>query len=145
MNTNNSNDPSKLRKVYFDAWQKHLNGALLMPMEAMIVDLIATHPEYHPLFAVQENFERYEQEKFALDHNPFFHLGLHLAIREQVMTDKPAGIRRLYQQLCARHGDAVAAEHQILPCLARLLTEQFNPLDQQSNDATYLEAIQKML
>lgn len=142
---NDANDPSALRKIYFDAWQKHLKGMPLVPMELMIVDLIQHHPEYHPLFATPENYQMFEQEKFALDHNPFFHLGLHLAIKEQAMTDRPPGIRSLYQQLCARYGSELEAEHRILPCLTRLLTEQFNPADPQSNDAIYLDDIRKML
>lgn len=138
-------DPSALRKIYFDAWQKHLSNQVLTPMESIIAHLIQIHPEYHPLFATVENYQAYEQEKFVLDHNPFFHLGLHIAIKEQAMTDRPAGIRSLYQQLCARYGNENEAEHKIIPILTALLTEQFKQSDHQTNEAAYLNAIRKIL
>jgi hypothetical protein len=53
--------------------------------------------------------------------NPFLHMGLHLAIREQVSTDRPAGIALVHRNLAARLGDAHAAEHAMLEPLAEAL------------------------
>ncbi|MGH8224284.1 MAG: DUF1841 family protein, partial [Woeseiaceae bacterium] len=54
---------------------------------------------------------------------PYLHLGLHLAIRDQVATDRPPGIRALFERLAAAAGDAHAAEHGMLECLAESLWE----------------------
>jgi hypothetical protein len=55
--------------------------------------------------------------------NPFLHMGLHLGIREQIATNRPAGIRAVFEQLAARDGDAHTAEHRMIDCLAEILWE----------------------
>jgi hypothetical protein len=50
-------------------------------------------------------------------------MGLHLAIREQVATNRPAGIADVHAKLSARLGDAHAAEHTMLEALAEALWE----------------------
>ena len=46
---------------------------------------------------------------------------MHLAIREQVGTDRPAGIRGVYQQLATTRGDPHDLEHQLMECLAEMI------------------------
>ena len=53
--------------------------------------------------------------------NPFMHMGMHIAIREQVMTDRPQGIAAAYRQLVERLGDQHQAEHRIMECLGEML------------------------
>ena len=53
--------------------------------------------------------------------NPFLHMGLHLAIREQVATDRPAGIAGVHASSCARPGDAHEAEHRMIECLGEAM------------------------
>jgi hypothetical protein len=106
--------------MYADAWQKHCAQAPLSPLEAQIAAVVAEHPEYHA--AVGGNLE----EEFTVEGgatNPFLHMGLHLGIREQVATDRPAGIAAIFQQLATRLGDAHTAEHRMLDCLAETLWE----------------------
>lgn len=147
MNTKPSDptDPAPMRQVFFATWQKHLKGEPLMPIEAMIVSLIEAHPEYEPLFRHVENFELYEQEKFALDHNPFFHLACHLVIKEQVMIDKPTGIRALYEQCLKKTQDPTAAEHRMMPALTKILMEQRDPCANEETMACYLEDLKKSI
>lgn len=136
-------DPSAMRKVYFDAWQKEKQKLPLTPMEAIIVDIIHRHPEYQPIFA-QDNFEQFQMEKFALDHNPFFHLALHVTIAEQVGADRPMGVRAIYQQLLKKYSDQTTAEHKMMECLARVLMESFKR-DEADNEKVYLEYLQRIL
>ena len=136
------NDPVAMRRVYFDAWQKEIMGIPQSPMEAIIVDIIKRHPEYHPLFS-KETFEQFQSEKFELDHNPFFHLALHVTIAEQVGTDRPKGIRTIYQKLLKKHQDQTVAEHKMMECLARILVEGFMK-DAASSEELYLEALKKI-
>jgi hypothetical protein len=137
-------DPAAMRKVYFDAWQKEIQSLPLSPLEAIIVDIIKRHPEYQPIFSHQEAFEDFQAEKFALDHNPFFHLALHVTVAEQVGADRPSGIRALYQQLLKKYQDQTITEHKIIECLARVLVDSFNQ-DTTSNEQVYLEAIRTLL
>jgi hypothetical protein len=48
-------------------------------------------------------------------------MGLHLAIREQVATNRPAGITAIHDTLTKRMGDPHAAEHAMLEPLAETL------------------------
>jgi hypothetical protein len=110
----------QLRQMYVDAWQKHQNKLPLSPLEAQIADVIELHPEYQSLFADPENIldKDWTPEHGAT--NPFLHMGLHLAIREQVNTDRPVGIRIEYQRLLvkdARHN----VEHRMIEYLAEAL------------------------
>jgi hypothetical protein len=50
-------------------------------------------------------------------------MGLHLAIREQVATNRPHGITELHAKLSARTGGAHEAEHRMLEVLAEALWE----------------------
>ena len=50
-------------------------------------------------------------------------MGLHLAIREQVATNRPAGIAGEHARLAARTGDGHEAEHRMLEALAEVLWE----------------------
>lgn len=138
------NDPSALRKVYFDAWQKAQEKLPLTPIEAMIIDIIERHPEYHPIFDDPKNFHSLQTEKFQLDHNPFFHLALHVTVLEQVSANRPGGIRKLYDQLLRKIGDRTETEHKIMECLAKILRSSFER-DEAANEQLYLKAIRRLL
>ena len=126
--------------MYAEAWHKHVEQLPLSPLEAQIATVIAEHPEYHA--TVSGDLERdFTVEDGAT--NPFLHMGLHLGIREQVATNRPAGINRIHEQLAAKLGDVHAAEHRMIDCLAETLWEaQRNqcPPDEQ----TYLERLRKL-
>ena len=55
--------------------------------------------------------------------NPFLHMGLHLAVRDQIATDRPAGLRKAFESLAQRTGSAHEAEHRIIECLAEAMWE----------------------
>ena len=107
--------------MYFDAWQKSTTGAALSPLEAQIASVIEDHPEYQPMMTDAVIDASFSPEGGQT--NPFLHMGLHLAVREQVATDRPAGIAAIFNTLLVRTGDAHEAEHQALECLAETLWE----------------------
>ena len=111
-------DRNELRRMYATAWQKHRESTVLSPLEAQIARVVEEHPEYHD--AVTGNLE----EDYAIEdgrNNPFLHMGLHLGIREQVATDRPAGIAAIFRRLADRTGDPHEAEHRMIDCLAEEL------------------------
>lgn len=110
------------RRLFFEVWHKLQTGEPLSALETIVADIIRLHPEYHALLAA-------DPDK-ALDRdwlpeggetNPFLHMGLHIAIREQLSIDRPPGVRAAYDALLKRHGDTHKAEHVMLECLAEAL------------------------
>ena len=81
-----------VRRAYLDAWRAS-ERLPLEPLDEQIAAVIAQHPEYQPgsRTATRRSREDFDPQRGAT--NPFLHLGMHLAIREQVGTDRPAGIR----------------------------------------------------
>jgi hypothetical protein len=112
----------QLRQSYLDAWRKQRSGSILSPLEAMIAEVIGVHPEYQPLLedSVKALAEDAAAEPAA---NPFLHLGLHMAVREQVSIDRPPGVRALHQRLEAQSGDVHRADHLLMDALAETLWE----------------------
>ena len=114
-------DRGELRKMYTDAWQKRCDGMPMSPLETQIADVIALHPEYHHAIVAADLDRDYTPEEGRT--NPFLHMGLHLGIREQVSTNRPAGIADIFNRLAKQLGDPHAAEHQMIDCLAETLWE----------------------
>jgi hypothetical protein len=112
----------ELRRRYVNAWQRRRDGLPLEPLDAQIADVVALHTEYHPLLEDPEATE----VAFTVDQgrtNPFLHMGLHLAIREQVGTRRPAGIEAVHLRLTRALGDPHEAEHRMIEVLAETLWE----------------------
>jgi len=133
----------QLRKMYFDAWQKKVANEALSGLESMITQVISEHPEYHKIFNSEVSLE---QEYFVEDGqtNPFLHMGLHISLHEQISTDRPAGIRSLYQQLQAKFSSTHETEHQMIEALTESLwIAQRN--NQAPSESAYLRALQKLL
>jgi hypothetical protein len=75
--------------------------------------------------------------------NPFLHMGLHLAIRDQLATNSPSGISQVFQNLTTKSSNPHDVEHRMLDCLAETLWEAQNqnaPPDEQK----YLERLRKI-
>jgi hypothetical protein len=113
----------QLRQMYLDAWRKYTARQPLEPLEAQVAAVIAEHPEYVPLLESGPQALAADYTPETGQANPFLHMGLHLAIREQVATDRPAGIARIHQALSGRLSDPHAAEHAMLEVLAQTLWE----------------------
>jgi len=137
------NDRGSLRLAYMEAWQRHRGGLPLEPLQAQIADVISLHPEYHPLLEGDEDDLDKDWLPEGGETNPFLHMGLHLAIRDQVATDRPAGIAAIFQRLVQRSGDIHLAEHLMLECLGEALwraRKDHRPPD----ESAYLEALARL-
>jgi hypothetical protein len=133
-------DRNELRRLYASAWQKHRDGQVLSPLEAQIAQVVEEHPEYHA--AVSGDLEReYTVEDGQT--NPFLHMGLHLGIREQIATNRPAGVKDIHARLAAKTGDVHVAEHQMIDCLAETLWEAQGQNRMPDEDA-YLERLRRL-
>jgi hypothetical protein len=121
MSVFNSYSREQLRLAYSQAWAKHVARAPLAPLEALIADVIELHPEYQPVVADADTAIAFEQNAAGTADNPFLHMGLHLAVREQLAIDRPPGIRELHRQMQARYGDPHLAEHVLMESLGEEL------------------------
>jgi len=133
----------QLRQMYHDTWQKKQANESLSALESMVAQVISEHPEYQSIFNSETSLE---QEYFVEDGqtNPFLHMGLHISLHEQISTDRPAGVRALYQQLQTKFGHAHDTEHKMMECLTESLwLAQRN--NQAPSESDYLIALQKLL
>ena len=134
-------DRNELRQMYADAWCKRRERKPMSPLEMQIADVVEIHPEYHGDVTSNDLTRDYSPD--AGQTNPFLHMGLHLGIREQVATDRPAGIAAIFEKLAARSGDAHAAEHEMIECLAETLWEAQRD-NRPPDEARYLERLQQL-
>ena len=114
-------DRAQMREVFFQAWRKHRNGEALEGIEHIVVAVARQHPEYQRLLDNPETFREEDFTPATGATNPFLHLGLHIAIEEQLSIDRPPGVRALYQRLVLQLADEHAARHAMLECLGETL------------------------
>ena len=132
----------EVRKVYLEVWHKMQHRQILEPMESVIADVIEAHPEYHSLL---NNAEDAKQSEYSPENgvtNPFLHMGMHIALREQSSTDRPPGIRRISQKLLGRLGQH-EAEHAMMECLGQILWQAQRD-NQPPDEAAYLECLKTL-
>jgi len=111
----------QLRRTYAETWAKRLARSPLTPLEALIADVIGAHPEYQGIVADADTALAFEPDASGGADNPFLHMGLHLAVREQLSIDRPPGIRDLHRQLQAQYGQPHLAEHALMEALGEEL------------------------
>lgn len=134
-------DRDELRRMYARAWQKRTAGAPLSALESQIAEVIELHPEYQPVVTIGDVGRDYTPE--AGETNPYLHMGLHLGLREQIATDRPPGIATLHRRIVAAVGDAHAAEHQMIDCLAETLWEAQRD-SRAPDEQKYLERLRRL-
>jgi hypothetical protein len=132
----------EVRQVYLNVWHKLQHDQLLEPMEALIAEVIELHPEYHALL---EDGEASVQNDFTPEQgqtNPFLHMGMHIALREQADSNRPSGIQAVYQKLAARRGRH-EAEHAMMECLGQVLWQAQRDATE-PDQLAYLDCLKKL-
>ena len=139
-----TDDRTRTRALFREAFRKHRAGEPLEPLEKQVATLVEEHPEYHALvLGTDDVLDRDFTHESGMD-NPFLHLGLHLALREQVGTDRPRGIRDITRALLLKHGDGHAVEHLMLPLLGEMLWSAQRQ-GVAPDEATYMERLKHLL
>lgn len=137
-------DRIRTRQMFRQTWAKHKKDQVLEPLEKQIVTLLKEHPEYHDLLSGDEDVLDREFRAEDGRENPFLHLSLHLALREQVGTDRPAGIASLTRSLLLKHGDGHAVEHLMIEKLGLYLWEAQRQ-ERAPDEAAYLNSLHDLL
>ncbi len=133
-----SNDRAAMRQVFYAAWQHFQDQKPLEGVEALIVETLLAHPEYHALFAREPGPGDSEPEG-----NPFLHLGLHIALAEQISTDRPAGVVDQWQRLREQVKDPHHARHLMMECLEGALREA-QQQRQMPDEASYIAHLREL-
>jgi len=131
---------AEVRQFFCRTWQKHRDQQVLTPLEAMALDIIQAHPEYHDDLADEEAAlsASYPVEQGRT--NPFLHLSMHLAITEQQSIDQPPGIRQALRSLSSRLDSQHEAAHALMECLGQVVWEAQRNNTMPDHDA-YLDCI----
>lgn len=132
------------RRYFIEVRRKHQGNQPLDPLEQLILGVILVHPEYHDLLDSGEAVLAADFSSQPGMTNPFLHMSMHIAIKEQIQTDRPAGIRKLCQALLDRCGDAHEMEHQVMHCLGESLW-QAQRNDSMPDERAYLENLKTLL
>ena len=132
------------RPFFFETWAKHKKSATLTPLEAQILEVMLAHPEYHTVFDQADLTINRTYFAALGDTNPFLHMGLHLALREQISTNRPTGITEVFNTLKTHPNTPLDAEHLLMQCLEDFLwqAQQNNHLPDES---AYLAACQALI
>jgi Domain of unknown function (DUF1841) len=116
-------DPSQadVRKFFCELWRKHTAHLPLTPLEAMALDWVLEHPEYHADLVDVEAALIKDYTVEAGRTNPFLHLSMHLAISEQVSINQPPGIQKAYETLGRKKNSLHEAAHALMDCLGEVV------------------------
>ena len=137
-------DPTReqVRAFFFETWRKYRAGEPLAGLEAIVLEVILAHPEYHAALEEPDRFRERNYSPELGEPNPFLHMSMHLAIEEQLSIDQPSGIASSFAALTAKHGDRHEAMHDALECLGEMVWR--SQRDHAPPDAAaYLECLKK--
>jgi len=137
-------DRTRTRELFRSSWKKHINGEVLEPLEKQIASLLEEHPEYHTLLTGTDSIIDKDFTGEDGHENPFMHLSLHLALREQVGTDRPAGIAAITRSLLLKHGEGHVVEHMMIEKLGLFLWEAQRQ-GRAPDELAYLESLRLLL
>ncbi|QBR83157.1 DUF1841 family protein [Legionella israelensis] len=131
------------RQLFFTCWQKYKKKLPLLPLETQIINVIIDHPEYHTLLDNQSSNLNKSYLPEMGETNPFLHMGLHMAVREQIATDRPQGIKNIYQLLINKGNEPINVEHLMMERLAECLwaAQKDNRIPDESS---YLNQLKKL-
>ena len=129
-------DRKSQREFLAKSWQKYTSNIPLEPLEEQLVSIIEIHPEYQDLITNIDSEYFPEQGEI----NPFLHINLHLALKDQLSLNEPNGVREVHQKLIYHFKDQHVVEHLMMECIAEMIY-----LSQKNNTAmdqeSYLNCI----
>jgi len=137
-------DRDSSRKFFSEVWEKYKKKTPLEALEQVVLDIIFQHPEYHKILEMDEtDVAAMEFLPEAGMTNPFLHMGMHIAIQEQIGSNRPEGITVLYQQLLTGYPSAHDLEHSMMECLGETLW-QAQRNNTMPDEIQYLERVKQL-
>ena len=137
------NDRDSARGHFIATWESYKNNQPLEPLQELILGIILEHPEYHAILDKGKDSYDIDYSPELGQTNPFLHMGMHIAIREQLQANHPMGIKELYDQLLEKTSNAHKLEHKMMECLGEMLWQAQR--DKTLPDETkYLESLRNI-
>ena len=87
------------RAFFYNVWKKQKSRLSLDPLEVIIFDVISTHPEYHCYLDDEKSIYQNNSSAENAEINPFLHMGMHIALKEQINSNKPVGINVIFSKV----------------------------------------------
>ncbi|VAW91438.1 hypothetical protein MNBD_GAMMA22-2718 [hydrothermal vent metagenome] len=137
-------DRSQLRKIFFDAWNKHQKNTTLSAMEQIIVNIINLHSEYQQMLSNENDFLDKDYLSENGETNPFLHMAMHISIHEQLANKRPPQITNIYSQLLSKFKDAHEVEHHMMECLGQMIWQAQRD-NVMPDESLYLNCLTKLL
>lgn len=145
MNMLFSSDRMQLRELFFNVFEKHIAKQELDALEQQILNVILEHPEYHQLLQQKDKYIDKDYLPEFGEINPFLHMSLHLALREQINTNRPQGIIDVYAELMRHHNNNyLEVEHTMMDVLVECMWHA-QRANQFPSDEEYLNLLKKLL
>lgn len=138
-----SPDRGQMRAMFSSAWKKAKVGEAFEPLERILADVVSEHPEYHPVVSSRVSIDK-DFSTAANESNPYLHMALHVAIREQIGADRPPGITALCHALFARLADQHEVEHALMESLGQIMWEA-QRAGQAPDEVAYLERVRRLV
>jgi hypothetical protein len=137
-------DRNQLRHMFFEVWRKQHALLPMEPLEKLIAEIIRQHPEYHEVLQNEEASLDRDYLPEVGQTNPFLHMSMHIAIHEQLASQRPAGIVEIFRTLTSRLDDSHEAEHRMMECLAQMLwqAQRDNTLP---DEGDYMENLRRLV
>ena len=133
----------EMRQLFIDSWNKRLAKTPMQPIEETVAAVVAEHPEYHGLLErTDAALSRDYLPEFG-ETNPFLHMAMHIALREQLSTNRPQGIADIYRRLLVKHNDPHQVEHRMAECLGETLWRAQRD-GKEPDEQAYLECLQRL-
>ena len=137
--------PQDTRPLFFSSWKKYLQKHPLTQLEQQLVAVMLDHAEYHAYLEQSASAVALSRGIGGIEHdNPFLHMGLHLALRDQVNLNRPTGIVSIYNALLGQHPSPHHVEHLMMEALAACLWES-NRSQRTPDDVAYLNACKELI
>lgn len=129
---------TSFRQQFLQVWEKHQNKSVLTPLEEQILTVIVAHPEYHEII---ENLESSDEKDMS---RAFMHMSLHLALMEQISTNRPHGIQDLFVTQIQKGQYPHKLEHLMMDVLGQFMWEMARD-NKAPNDERYLEKLKQRI
>jgi hypothetical protein len=136
-------DREQMRRFFMESWRKHLANEAMEPLEKVIASVVEQHPEYHAFLDQGERALGRDFHPQQGETNPFMHMGMHIAIHEQLSTQRPAGIVEAYHALLATLGNPHEVEHRMMECLSETLY-QAQMQNRLPDEQAYLDCVRQL-
>lgn len=130
------------RAVFVETWRKYRNKQPLAGIEQIVIAVILQHPEYHRWLEHPEIMQHDFHANPDGD-NPFLHMGLHIAIEEQISADRPPGTVSCYNALRLKYPDLHGLQHRMMECLAESLWQAQRD-GKMPDESKYLESLGRL-